>query len=337
MKNFLLSFAAATLAILMMAWVVVTQPFVSPMPSRPPAADAERLHADVRYLSETTYPRSFDQPKKLAAAAGYIRNALLATGARVEEQEVLVEGERFRNIVAHFGPEQGRLLIVGAHYDSHGEVTSARAGGKAFTRDTHTPGADDNASGVAGLLELARLLAKNPPPRPVELVAYTLEEPPHFRSENMGSARHAASMASSGRAVELMISLEMIGYFSDAPGSQEFPFPGMGLLYPTTGNYIAVVSRLQDWAQTRRLKAVMAGASQLPVYSINAVPAVPGVDFSDHQSYWNRDIPAVMVTDTAFNRNTEYHLAGDTHDRLDYRRMAMVVQGIHSFLVRPKE
>jgi Peptidase family M28 len=123
----------------------------------------------------------------------------------------------------------------------------------------------------------------------------------------------------------------MIGYFSDAAGSQSYPFPGMGLLYPMQGNYISLVSRPQDWQPTRRLKAVMSSASSLPVYSINAPAFTLGIDFSDHLNFWKYEIPAVMITDTAFHRNTEYHRAGDTFDRLDYRRMAQVVHGLYAY------
>lgn len=335
MRTLLLFLVLVPTTVAAFAWAITTQPFVSPMASTPPTADETRLRADVVHLSQTLYPRSFDQPEKLDAAGSYILAAFGAAGAAVAEQEVLVEGERFRNIVARFGPASGKLLVVGAHYDSHGLAGVASATGKTFGPDTHTPGADDNASGVAGLLELARLLARTQPSRPVELVAYTLEEPPHFRTAHMGSAWHAKSLAQVGHHVDLMISLEMIGFFSDTEGSQHFPVPGMGLLYPDKGNFIAIVSRLQDWSHVRQLKAAMMGATDLPVHSINTLPAVPGVDFSDHRSYWHHDMPAVMVTDTAFYRNTGYHGPGDTADRLDYHRMAKVVQGVYAFIHRP--
>ena len=183
------------------------------------------MRANVQQLSQALYPRSFDQPRRLAAAGRIVRDAFAAAGAKVEEQEVLVQGERFFNVVARFGPAEGPLLVIGAHYDSYGDAIAASRAGT-HGPATHTPGADDNASGVAGLIELAHLLALHPPERPVELVAYTLEEPPHFRTEHMGSCRHARS----GRAVQLMISLEMIGYFSDAEGSQVYPVPGLGWL-----------------------------------------------------------------------------------------------------------
>lgn len=315
------------------AWFMTTQPFVVAVPAQPPQPDEARLRSNVRHLSVALHPRSFDRAENLEAAGRYVRDAFVAAGAQVEEQALHVQGERFFNVVARFGPESGRVVVVGAHYDSHGNAAAA-SDAQPDAR-THTPGADDNASGVAGLIELAHLLQRHPPPRPVELVAFTLEEPPHFRTAHMGSVQHATSLARSGRPVELMISLEMIGYFSDAEHSQAFPLPGMELLYGTRGDFIAIVSRLQDWQPTRRLKAAMLGGADLPVRSINTLPAVPGVDFSDHRSYWAAGIPAVMITDTAFNRNTEYHGAGDTHDRLDYRRMAKVVQGVYAYIAAP--
>ena len=201
---------------------------------------------------------------------------------------------------------------------------------KGYDPQTHTPGADDNASGVAGLLELARLLAISPPPVAVELVAYTLEEPPHFRTDAMGSVWHARSLRRSGTKLRVMISLEMIGYFSDEPGSQRYPLPGLDLIYPRRGNFIAIIGRIDDAAMTRRLKAAMLGAADLPVHSMNAFALIPGVDFSDHRSYWAEGYPALMVTDTAFYRNPHYHRGTDTADRLDYVRMTKVVQGVYA-------
>jgi Zn-dependent M28 family amino/carboxypeptidase len=294
-------------------YFAVTQPMVKAIVSSPPSVDADRLKAHVVYLSETVAPRSFEHAAKLRAASRYIQAQLAEAGARVTVQDVIVQDEKFNNVVARFGPTQGAVLVIGAHYDAH---------------DT-TPGADDNASGVAALLELARLLVQHPPKRPVELVAYTLEEPPHFRTEHMGSVWHAKSM--SGKAVDMMISLEMLGYFNDEEGSQSYPLPLLDMLYPTQGNFIGIVGRFGDWSQVRRLKAAMRGASDLPVASINAPPGLTGVDFSDHRSYWGVGIPAVMVTDTAFFRNHEYHQGGDTADRLDYARMAKVVQGVFAF------
>jgi Zn-dependent M28 family amino/carboxypeptidase len=226
----------------------------------------------------------------------------------------------------------GALMVVGAHYDSHGDAAAGAMFARGFTADTHTPGADDNASGVAGLIELAHLLGQRPPSHAVELVAYALEEPPYFRTEDMGSVRHAHALAATKRDVRLMLSLEMIGVFSDAPGSQRFPVLGMQPLYSDRGDFIALVGDFGDFANMRRAKALMSGASDLPVRSISAPATLQGIDFSDHRSYWAEGYPALMVTDTAFFRNAHYHRAGDTHEKLDYRRMAQVVQSVFALV-----
>lgn len=321
LSRILLALAAA----IGMLVALIAQPFVRTRESTPPEVDAARLDAHVRMLSETLYPRSVDQEDQLEAAASYIHEQLEGAGGRVEEQSFAVNDVQYRNIVARYGPDQGPVLVVGAHYDS-----VFYTGSVASFRESHTPGADDNASGVAGLLELGRLLGQQAPPIAVELVAYCLEEPPYFRTDSMGSARHARSLRESGRDVKLMLSLEMIGYFDDRPGSQSYPMVGLDWIYPKQGDFIAVVGRVRDWSATRRVKGVMRGASDLPVHSINAPPALPGVDFSDHASYWNEGFTALMITDTAFLRNPNYHEEGDTAERLDYRRMAKVVQGVYA-------
>jgi Zn-dependent M28 family amino/carboxypeptidase len=134
------------------------------------------------------------------------------------------------------------------------------------------------------------------------------------------------------RDIKLMLSLEMIGYFDDRPGSQSYPVPGMAHLYSDRGDFIAVVGRLGGFGATRRVKALMSGATDLPVHSINAPQRLQGIDFSDHLSYWNEGFPALMITDTAFLRNRSYHQAGDTYDKLDYRRMAKVVQAVYAIV-----
>jgi Zn-dependent M28 family amino/carboxypeptidase len=293
-------------------YIVTVQPWVRPTPMKPPAVSPERLQAHVRMLSETLHPRNVENLENLEKAADYVHAELAASGAEVTDQWFEVKGEKYRNIVARFGPAEGLLLVIGAHYDSF----------------ETTPGADDNASGVAGLIELAQLLGRNPPRQPVELVAYTLEEPPHFYTETMGSAHHARSLKDTAREVSLMLSLEMIGWFSDAPGSQTYPLPGMDYLYPDRGDFIAIIGRFSDWAETRKVKAAMSGAGDLPVHSMNTTVLVPGVDLSDHHAYWNEGYKALMITDTAFYRNPYYHEAGDTYDKLDYPRMAQVVQAV---------
>jgi Zn-dependent M28 family amino/carboxypeptidase len=318
--------------LLILVFWFATQPLVTPVASQPPAVDEKRLMQHVQWLSQKDYPRSFDFPQKLDAAASYIHSEFAATGAAVTDQIVTVDEGKTRNIIARFGPPEGALLVVGAHYDSYGDATEGANYPAGFSLKTHTPGADDNASGVAGLLELARLLANNPPKRPVELVAYSYEEPPYFRTGNMGSAWHARSLRSKAQPVQLMISLEMIGFFSEKADSQSYPVPGMSILYPAKGNYITVVGRIQDSFEARRVKALMAGATNLPVRSMNGLAVIPGVDFSDHLNYWEEGIKALMITDTAFYRNDNYHQAGDTYDTLDYPRMAKVVQGVYAII-----
>jgi Zn-dependent M28 family amino/carboxypeptidase len=314
---------------------IVTQPFVAPIVSTPPVVDPKQLEEHVRHLSKDLYPRSYDRFKNIELAAAYIQKEFEASGGKVSSQEVSVQEATYRNVVARFGPSSGPVLVVGAHYDSHGDGNAGARSPLGYSPETHTPGADDNASGIAGLLELARLLGSSKQQRAIELVAYTLEEPPHFRTEHMGSAWHARFLRQANRKVELMLSLEMIGYFSDEPHSQHYPVPLLASLYSERGNFIALVGKLGDFGAIRKVKAAMAGATSLPVYSINAPPLLQGIDFSDHLSYWNEGIPAIMVTDTAFMRNQNYHLPGDTFEKLDYGRMAKVVQGVYAFTQLP--
>ncbi|MGO1068554.1 M28 family peptidase [Lysobacter sp. CA199] len=328
--------ALAIAASIALALAAIVQPFVSPRATHPPAADPQRLLADVRHLSVELYPRSYDQFETIDRAARFIHEELRLTGARVSYQDVSVEGVVYRNVIARFGPEHGPVRVFGAHYDSFADVGQGSDDPRGYSPKTHTPGADDNASGVAGLLELARMLGRGEQTRPIELVAYTLEEPPHFRSEHMGSAWHARALRQAGREVEFMLSLEMIGHFSDRRGSQHYPVHGMHRLYSERGDFVALVGRMGDFGATRRIKATMAGAGDLPVRSINAPPLlVQGVDFSDHLSYWHEGYPALMVTDTSFLRTDTYHQASDTYDKLDYARMAKVVQAVYAVSQQP--
>ena len=249
-------------------------------------------------------------------AAAYVAAELRRAGARVSEQAYHVDGAgQYRNVIGSLGPETRERVVVGAHYDAAG----------AF------PAADDNASGVAGLLELARLLgARDATAARIDLVAFTLEEPPYYDTRWMGSHVHAQALQREGAVVRGMIALEMIGYFSDVPGSQRFPHPLLRLVYPSTGNFIAVIGRLGEARLARRVKRVMQAVTLLDVYSMNGPAWIPGLDFSDHRSYWAHGYPAVMVTDTAFYRNDRYHTARDTPETLDYGRMAEVVRGVHA-------
>jgi Zn-dependent M28 family amino/carboxypeptidase len=287
------------------------------MPAAIPPVDQRRLEGHVRKLCEEFFPRDAFHPENLDRAAAYVRSQFEETGARVADQPFVVEGHTYRNVVASFGPETREHVVVGAHYDACGEL----------------PGADDNASGVAGLIELAGLLAGAPLSSRVDLVAFTLEEPPSFGSPAMGSAVHAKSLREAGARVRAMLALEMIGCFSDEPGSQQFPLPLLRLFYPGRGNFLALAGRLVEIGLLRRVRASMRAASPLPVRSIAAPRGLFGIDLSDNVSYWDQGYPALMVTDTAFFRNERYHTAEDTPDTLDYPRMAEVVPGLFRAVV----
>ena len=296
-------------------WFWVTQPLLSrATPSSERTVDPTRLEAHVSKLSIDLGPRDARHTENLDQVAAYIKNEFSQTSAFVSEQVYRVQGTSYRNVIAHFGPETEERIIVGAHYDTAGPL----------------PGADDNASGVAGLIELARLLSRQQLPLRVELVAFSLEEPPYFRTTGMGSSVHAKSLLEQNVRVRAMFSLEMIGCFSDAPNSQQFPVGLLSAFYPSTGNFISVVGHLGEGLLVRRTKAAMRNAAPLPVYSINAPRFVPGVDFSDQVNYWYAGYDAVMITDTAFYRNRNYHTAEDTAEKLDYKRMAMVVEGVYA-------
>jgi Zn-dependent M28 family amino/carboxypeptidase len=183
------------------------------------------------------------------------------------------------------------------------------------------------------LPELARLLGNAQLSIRVELVARTLEEPPFFRLEQMGSAVHAKALKRDGAVVRVMFSLQMIGYFSDAPGSQRFPSSVLSLFYPTEGNFISVIGKMGAGMLVRKIKKAMAEATSLPIYSINAPRLIPGVDFSDHLSYWREWYSAVMITDTAFYRNANYHTMWDTAERLDYQRMSQAVEAVYAAVI----
>ncbi|MBF5041604.1 M28 family peptidase [Aggregicoccus sp. 17bor-14] len=297
------------------AWVSQPQRRTAPT-CMPSPVDPQRLKAHVRALSETLHPRDYEHPENLERAARYLEASLKGAGGRVRREPFEVYGDTFHNVVASFGPETGERLVVGAHYDAV----------------QGTPGADDNASGVAGLLELAQLLGKRPPTMRVDLVAFVLEEPPFFGSQNMGSAVHARGLKKAGVKVRAMLSLEMLGCFSDAKGSQQYPVPGMKMLYPDAGNFIGVVGTLGGEALVAEVKAGMRSAGGIPVESLNAPRSVVGVDLSDHASFWDQGFPALMITDTAFLRNERYHRADDTWDTLDYPRMAQVVEALHCAL-----
>lgn len=279
----------------------------------------ESLRAVVQHLAGEIGARSYLESEKLNRAAAYIEEDFRRCGLTPHRQPFTYRGETYCNVIAEAQgerPGQERMLVIGAHYDTV----------------VDTPGADDNASGVAGLLELARLVAEQPLPRTVRFAAFTLEEPPTFMTSRMGSYVAAKSLHDEGAAVHGMISLEMLGYYADGAGTQMFPLPMLRWRYPDRGNFIAFVGNKKSRAFTEAAKSAFAAVSSVPVESINASPLIPGIGFSDHYSFWRFGYPAFMVTDTAFFRNPHYHAAGDLPETLDYERMAQVVAGLYAAL-----
>ncbi|HLS87388.1 MAG TPA: M28 family peptidase [Burkholderiales bacterium] len=215
------------------------------------------------------------------------------------------------------GARQAEIIVVGAHYDTV----------------EGSPGADDNASGIAGLIEIARLLRPRQRRRTVKLVAFANEEAPFFLTDEMGSTVYAQAARRRGDDVRLMLSLEMLGFYVEARGSQAYP-PFLKWLYPDRGNFIALVSNLPSRRALGALVRAFRESSDFPAERLASPASVPGVGLSDHASFWRAGYPGVMVTDTAFYRYPHYHLATDTPDRLRYPEMARVVEGLAQAIQR---
>ncbi len=289
--------------------------------SQTPAALAESqryLKKHVKALTDIAPPRNYFYVESLDKAAAYIGDYFKSLGLQTEYQEFNVEGRVYKNVRAFYGPPSDQRIIIGAHYDVCG----------------HQPGADDNASGIAGLLETARLLTEKKPAitHLIEFVAYTLEEPPYFRTDHMGSAVHAKQLHDAGLKVKSVVVLEMIGYFLTDKNTQKYPLGFMRYIYSSRGNYIGVVGNLKSFKLARTIKKTIQKKSSIPAVYLSAPSIVPGVDYSDHRSYWPYGIPAVMVTDTAFYRNPHYHQPSDTPGTLNYTAMTKVVHGVYHAL-----
>lgn len=272
------------------------------------------LRQYVEMLSKELVPRDAAHPANLKRVSSFIHDHFERFTEKVEYQSYTADNISVRNVRAFLGPDTDERIVIGAHYDAAGPY----------------PGADDNASGVAGLLELARVLSNRKLPLKVELVSYPLEEPPYFYTRSMGSFVHANSLKKQGVKVRAMLALEMIGYFRDEPGSQRYPLFFLRPFYPSKGNFIAVVGKLFQRRIVHTVRESMRKATPLPVESINAPRLLPGVALSDHLNYWWAGYRAAMITDTAFYRNPNYHTALDTADSLDYDRMARVVEGVNA-------
>ena len=280
---------------------------------------ADRLAGHVNRLAGDIGPRHMERPAAYREARKYLVDRLESFGyvPRLQTYEVL--GLEVHNIVAERegSTRPDEIVVVGAHYDS----------------ENGTPGADDNASGVAGALELARRFAGREPERTVRFVLFANEEAPYAGTRAMGSMRAARQAREAGEAIVVMYSLEMLGYYTDEPGTQGYP-AGLDWLYPSTGDFIAFVGNLSSRSQVRRSVGAFRRAVDFPSQGIASPEAIRGVRFSDHASYWRYDYPGVMVTDTAFFRNDHYHRPSDKPSTLDYTRMARVVDGLEAVVER---
>ena len=286
----------------------------------PPPSDEERDLA-VRLESHVTAiasgERNVPHYALLEKSAQYLEAELAKSGYRPRPQQFASGGRAVRNIEVEIARTPGgaptSIVIAGAHYDSvHG-----------------APGANDNGSGVAAVLELARLLRGFSPPsgRALRLALFVNEEPPYFMSNEMGSVVYAREAKARGERIDAMLSLEMLGYYRDAPGSQAYPFP-LGLFYPDRADFIAFVGELGARPLVHRALASFRRHARFPSEGVAAPAIVPGVNWSDHWSFTQQAYPAIMVTDTAFYRYAHYHQSSDTPDRLDYARLAKVVLGL---------
>jgi Zn-dependent M28 family amino/carboxypeptidase len=276
----------------------------------------ENLHQHVGSLSVKIGERHLWKEGSLERTADYIKSALISLGYSVQRQTYSCYGKDVSNlIVEKTGAEKG-VVVIGAHYDTV----------------PGTPGADDNSSAVAGLLELARLHRNIPSRKTLLFVAFANEEPPCFGFSNMGSMVHAKALKEQGIPVEVMISLEMIGYFR--PGqTQNYPLPGMNLFYPRTADFIGVVGNFRSSKYVSLFKKGIRKYSAIDARSLTGPEFFGGINLSDNSSFWRHGYRAVMVTDTSFFRNPNYHQETDTIDTLDFEKMAEVVKGLHFTLL----
>ncbi|THC39993.1 M28 family peptidase [Massilia sp. Mn16-1_5] len=321
MRNFFHSHWKVLVALILLILVAVltVSPTSTSAAAAPPLDERLRAHASAIASSE----HNTGTPLALERAAAYIETALTEAGYRPARQEYAAGGQRVRNIevaVSNVAPGKrpDRIFIVGAHYDS--------APG--------APGANDNGSGTAAVLELARLLKNVQLSAGTELrfVLFVNEEPPWFMGEQMGSMVHAAEMKRQGQPVQAALVLETMGYYTDAPNSQQLP-PGLEGRYPSTGNFIAFVGTLESSSLVREALAAFRAHSEFPAEGLAAPAHTTGVTLSDHSSYNRHGYPALMITDTAFMRYPYYHTAQDTPEKLDYESMARVVNGLAKTIV----
>lgn len=278
---------------------------------------AERARRIVEILAREYPSRDGASPHTLLAAAAFIEQEFRALGFDVESQAYESEGAQARNLIVEKrgGDSRKPCIVLGAHYDTVAE----------------TPGADDNASGVAGLLELARLLKEYSNKRTIKLVAFSNEEPPYFFTHLMGSRQYAKKLKQTGEKVMVMLALEMLGYAGEGY-LQLYPAPLMRFWgrYPKDGNFIGLVGNLRSLRMMSIVRRAMRQRRTIRVESLSAPGFIPPMFLSDHSSFWKYGFPALMVTDSAFLRNPYYHQPSDTPETLNYGFLAEVVDGIYT-------
>lgn len=312
-----LRIALAVLAVfLLLWWIGMRMPgknILAPAPlSAADIALRAELVADVQTLAGEIGERNLQHYAQLNAAADFIEGSFSRAGLEPRRDSYELQGRACHNIEVEIPGARPQIVVIGAHYDS------------VFG----SPGANDNASGVAALLALARRFAGKPSGQTLRFVAFVNEEPFYFQTEQMGSFVYASRCKARKDQISAMLSLETIGYFSDAPRSQIYPSPGLGLFYPTTGNFIGFVGNVGSRALLRRTIGLFRQQAKLPSEGA-ALPAfIPGVAWSDQWSFWQCGYPAIMITDTAPFRYPHYHSSTDTPDKLEYDRFALVVSGL---------
>lgn len=289
--------------------------------SSPVVADTVLVKKHLAALTQTPQFRNHKNIDQLNAVADYIHQTFAAYDDSTSFQEYKVDGKVYKNVITSFGTENTKRIIIGAHYDVCGDQQ----------------GADDNATGVTALLELARMLKGQKLKYRVDLVAYTLEEPPYFRTENMGSYVHAKYLKDNKIDVYGMASVEMIGYFRDEKGSQGFPIGFLSWFYGDKGDFITLVKKFSGAGQfVKNFIENFKGSEQIKTETFSAPKFVAGIDFSDHLNYWNFDFPALMITDSSFFRNKNYHEPTDTLETLDTNRMTKVINAIFLSIIHLK-
>lgn len=278
-----------------------------------PSEGAARLRRHVVQLADGIGERNVYRPQALQATQTYLRSCWQEQGYAVGEQAYTTRGVRCANLEVTPSACRGggRVLVVGAHYDTV----------------PGSPGANDNATGVATLLELSRRFAIADLPCEIRFVAFANEESPFFLTQDQGSVRYARRARARREDIRLMLSLETMGCYRDQPGSQVYP-PLLRRFFPERGNFIGFVANLRSRSALKRLVQAFRAASDFPMEYIATLTIIPGVAWSDHHSFWRQGYHAVMVTDTAFYRYSYYHSAEDTPDKIDYHRLAAVTDGL---------